>query len=85
MADNGKSYSVNCKGSMVSVGFFATLMENSIGFNKAGKIKAERLYTLAAACPQIPAGVLYDLVEGTLKYKIDYEAETFTILPSGQS
>lgn len=71
---------VNCKGTMVHPNVFKTFLEQGMGLNKRAQKQAESLFLLAAALPNVTAGVLLDLVSGTLKYEIDEEKETFTIL-----
>lgn len=75
-----KEYIVRCKDTMVDVNLFRLFLTTSMGLNKVAQRKAETLYMMASAMPDVPAGVLLDLVTGKLQYEIDDEAQTFTIL-----
>ena len=66
-------YEVNCKGTAFHPNFFVQLIENGIKLNKDATQKAQTLFMLAGVLPQIPAGVLLDVVEGKKKYKIQGE------------
>lgn len=71
-------YIVNCDGTMVHPSFLVTLITQDIPLEKESVKKAKKLFLLAGALPNIPAGVLMDVVDGVVEYKV--EGEKFIII-----
>lgn len=71
------TYRVPCANSFIAPGFLKTILETPVGLDKNATAKAKKVYMLASTLPDIPAGVLFDLVEGKRKWHI--EGDNFII------
>ena len=71
-------YIVKCDGTMVHPSFLMTLITQDFPLEGKATKKAKKLFLLAAALPNIPAGVLLDVVDGVAGYKV--EGEKFIII-----
>lgn len=71
---------VQCKGTMVHPNAIKQMIEKGFNLRPESVKQAISLFLLAGTLPDIPAGVLYDLAQGALPYKVDTAEETFVII-----
>lgn len=72
-------YIVNCEKTLIRPSLLMSIIDETVTLNVEATQQARKLFLLAGALPDVPAGVLLDLVEGVAKCKIKGEKFIITI------